>query len=197
MAVIHGVYAIRNAVNGSLYIGSAANVTKRWGAHRNYLIHGSHHSEHLQRAYDKYGRDSFSFEMIEYLDDISLLIEREQLWMDFFKPQYNVCKRAGIPGSKPVSIETRKKRSLALRGRKRPPRSKQWCARLSAAWRPRKLSEEGLARLRATHLGNKYTLGVRPSVETRKKLSLAKMGNKNALGFKYPPESYDSRRRKK
>ena len=38
-------------------------------------------------------------------------------------------------------------------------------------------------------IGNKNTLGYKPTLETRAKMSASRMGNKNSLGFKHTPET--------
>nr|QCW06888.1 hypothetical protein [Drechslerella brochopaga] len=46
------------------------------------------------KALLKYGYSKFSLEILEYCDP-SILIEREQYYIDVLKPQYNVLKVAG------------------------------------------------------------------------------------------------------
>lgn len=74
-----GVYAIRNIVNGKVYIGSASNISKRWSRHRKDLRSNEHRNRHLQAAWNLYGEDSFEFIIIELTDRLT---EREQHWMD-------------------------------------------------------------------------------------------------------------------
>lgn len=90
-----GIYIIRNILNNKIYIGSSVNINRRWNVHKRSLLNNIHHSHVLQRAYNKYGIDNFSYEIIEYIDDVNKLIEREQIWLDFFKPEYNICITAG------------------------------------------------------------------------------------------------------
>ena len=141
------IYAIANVVNGHIYIGSAKNYARRWGKHRRELQLGIHHSVPLQRAYEKYGKDVFDYSVIEYVSDEDALLAREQVWIDFFRPYYNVSKVAGSPtkGMK-FSVETRKKMSLAHKGKKRPPRTKEWCERISLAKKGKKFTQEQMER---------------------------------------------------
>ena len=90
-----GIYCIINDINNKMYIGSAVNLKNRKEVHISLLKHNKHHSIILQRALNKYGENNFSFELIEYVYEKKNLIEREQLWIDFFKPYYNICKIAG------------------------------------------------------------------------------------------------------
>lgn len=59
------IYAIKNLVNNKVYIGSSKSHIKRKYEHFYQLKKGIHHSIHLQRAYDKYGKDKFSFYILE------------------------------------------------------------------------------------------------------------------------------------
>src|SRR3990167_7829867 len=90
-----GIYKIINLVNRKIYIGSAANVFKRWQVHKRCLKSNKHHSVLLQRAWIKYGEENFLFEIIEEVAEKENLIEREQRYLDVLKPHYNICKIAG------------------------------------------------------------------------------------------------------
>src|SRR3989304_1340137 len=90
-----GIYVIRNINNNKIYIGSAFSFYFRWALHIHNLKKNKHHSPHLQRSWNKNSKDSFVFEVIEYVEDKNKLIEREQNWIDFFRPEYNCEKIAG------------------------------------------------------------------------------------------------------
>lgn len=76
-----GVYRIRNIKNGKVYVGSSYDIRNRRNQHFRELEKNIHTNTHLQRAYNKYGRDMFSFEVLEFCK-CTVLIEREQHWMD-------------------------------------------------------------------------------------------------------------------
>lgn len=83
---IYGVYRIVNNLNCKIYIGSSIHVNKRLDEHKNTLNNNCHHNRHLQRAWNKYGEENFSFEIVEILDsDVDILRQREQYWMDYYK----------------------------------------------------------------------------------------------------------------
>ena len=110
-----GVYRIVNNVNDKLYIGSSIHVNKRLYEHQSTLKSNCHHNSHLQRAWNKYGEDSFSFEILEVIDgDTDTLRKREQYWIDYYKSYnfnvgYNISHSAmGNSGSE-VSEETKEK----------------------------------------------------------------------------------------
>jgi group I intron endonuclease len=116
---ISAIYIIRNNINDKIYIGSAIDVKARWVTHRSRLKNNQHHSIILQRAYNKYGIESLSYEILEYVTDKNKLIEREQVWINFFKPEYNINKIAGNNLGMKHSEETKKKMSEAHKGYKR------------------------------------------------------------------------------
>ena len=76
-----GIYRIINSSNGKCYVGSSIDINRRRLEHFSALSHNRHVNNHLQNAYNKYGKDSFIFEVIENLeitDNIKEdLLERE------------------------------------------------------------------------------------------------------------------------
>lgn len=89
------VYKIQNKVNGNTYVGSALSEKQRRRRHFKDLRNGKHHCKPLQRAYAKYGKEFFVFEVLELVDDPKGLISREQYWIDKLNPKYNICRIAG------------------------------------------------------------------------------------------------------
>ena len=83
-----GIYKIVNKKNGMFYLGGSKNIKKRWDQHKYELSKNKHHSAHLQRAWNKYGRNSFVFEIIETTTEKSL-IKKEQYYLDKLKPWEN------------------------------------------------------------------------------------------------------------
>jgi group I intron endonuclease len=92
--IISGIYCIENTLNHKRYIGSAVNIQARWAIHVSLLNNGKHHSRHLQRAWNKYGGDSFVFSVLEQCEK-SILTTREQFYIDQQKPEYNIAPKAG------------------------------------------------------------------------------------------------------
>ena len=84
-----GIYKILNTRNNNFYIGSSKELKKRWSQHRSSLKHNTHINIILQRSWNKYGKDSFFFEIIEECDENTLL-EREQFYLDTLSPYYNI-----------------------------------------------------------------------------------------------------------
>lgn len=93
-----GVYKILNKINGHFYIGSCdRNFKERFKEHCRYYEmykEGTRNNMHpkLWAAYDKYGIENFSVEIIEILDgktDKEILV-REEFFIHELKPDYNI-----------------------------------------------------------------------------------------------------------
>ena len=147
---IGGIYWIRNKINNKIYIGSSKNMEKRKRTHFTNLDRNNHKNQHLQSSYDRYGKDSFIFEILLYCP-ADLLLWYEQQFIDKLKPEYNISKYAGSPmrGRKHSRI-TKEKMSLATVGRKYP--------QFEASWK------------------NPYYKGKHLSDSTKEKIRLAMMG---------------------
>lgn len=166
-----GIYSIRNTKTGKLYIGSAVRISRRWDRHRHMLRNGSHHSPILQAAYNKYGAPAFDWNIIEYVDDKKQLLAREQFWLDFFNPVYNVSSVATSVLGVKRSDEARLRMSLAQKGKKQ---SLATIERRSAALKGHVVTDETRKKISSSHMG------IRPSEATRAKQSAAKKGKKQA-----------------
>jgi group I intron endonuclease len=76
-----GIYQITHTESGKKYIGSAKNIRVHWLGHKSDLRLNVHHSPSLQNAYNKYGPDAFTFEILEECNEDDL-ISREQMYLD-------------------------------------------------------------------------------------------------------------------
>lgn len=164
-----GIYIIGNILTNKVYVGSACTLKSRIRTHRARLNLKKHHSLKLQNSWNKHGHESFVFEVIEYVEDKTNLIVREQFWMDYYKAAttegYNVALIAGSSLGIRHTAETRAKVSAANKGRKMPPES---VARGASARTGRKHSLESIAKM----TGKEFT-------EDRKNnISKGKLGKK-------------------
>lgn len=121
-----GIYVIEQAGTDRFYIGSSVRIYARWYGHRRALDAGRHHSPFLQNAWTKHGADAFVFSVLEECAREELL-EREQEYIDAFKPTFNVCPLARSRYGSKVSEETRAKIAAAVRAR--PRERKTQCSR--------------------------------------------------------------------
>lgn len=186
MDMTSGIYEIRNTINGHRYIGSTANLKRRWRKHRSDLNKGRHHSVYLQRAWNKYGDAAFVFEILEKWN-IEFLVSMEQWWMNMLSPEYNIAPVArsclGVKHTEETKAnksafmirrfrdpEERAKIGLTSKGRKHTPESK---AKIGAAHRGRIHSSEWRANNAASKMGHEV------SPETREKISASNKGKKH------------------
>jgi len=76
-----GIYKLTNLSNGKIYIGQSVNVEDSIYKHKMALKGNYHKNDHLQKAWNKYGKNSFKFELIKscktrYLDRFEKLYIR-------------------------------------------------------------------------------------------------------------------------
>jgi group I intron endonuclease len=116
-----GIYRITCSATGKFYIGSTANLHKRYNQHFNSLRNSLHCNRRMQNAWNKYGPDAFVFEVIELVLS-PFLLEREQYWLDKLKPFFNLAPVAGSLLGIERTPEHTKKISLALMGKPSPMR---------------------------------------------------------------------------
>jgi hypothetical protein len=84
-----GIYAITNTTTGEQYVGSAHGFAERLGDHLAMLRLGKHHCAKLQAAWNEYGANAFTFDVLERVQDATTLLEREQAWLIHLQPVYN------------------------------------------------------------------------------------------------------------
>lgn len=115
MSNVTGIYKIENLKNGKIYIGQSYNISYRWIHHKSDLRGGIHHNKHLQNAWNKYGEDNFSFEILEECER-ELLNSREQYWINYydsFNNGYNFDNGGnGVYGYKHTEEEINKMRLI-------------------------------------------------------------------------------------
>ena len=98
---IIAVYVIKNKLDNKIYIGSSNDLKRRFRDHISLLNRKCHHSIHLQNAWNKYGKENFTFEILEEIIDEKQLLIKEQNYLETYNSYnkdygYNISK---IPGS--------------------------------------------------------------------------------------------------
>ena len=169
-----GIYEIVNLADGkaSSYVGSSADIKRRWGDHKYRLRSGQHENERLQRAWDKYGEDAFAFSVLEEVGEDMLQAMEQEYLDDYFGRGhcYNIKIEAGSGG--PVSDETRCKLSEAQKGRRHTEAARH---KMSVAHKGMTYPEEARRNMSKAHQGKKR----QPFTEEHKrKLSEALEGRK-------------------
>lgn len=84
-----GIYCIVNTINQKKYIGSSKNLYKRLQSHRANLRANNHTNKKLQNSWNKHGESNFQYFIIEYCSE-SILLAREQYYVDTVKPWFNI-----------------------------------------------------------------------------------------------------------
>ena len=173
------------------YVGSASCFRARKNSHLCQLKKGSHHNPILQRHANKYGTDDLVFEVLEEVVDASLLLVREQFYIDELRPPLNLAKRAGNTLGTKRSAATRRLISLLKQGNCHnlgchlTPEHK---ANIQMANKGKPKTEEHKQKLRIAALNrdektrDKYRqaqLGKRLTEATKKKIGLALTGERN------------------
>jgi hypothetical protein len=104
-----GIYRWTNNLNGSCYVGSAVNLTKRLNNYfspdflRKELDKGN---SIIYKALLKLGYSHFKLDILKYCDPIHL-IQREQYYINKLNPEYNILKIAGSSVGFKHSIATK------------------------------------------------------------------------------------------
>lgn len=74
-----GIYKITNLFNGKVYIGQSIHIERRWKEHCFFSANSL-----IGKAIQKYGKQNFSFEILEEVQDEEVLNELETKYIKFF-----------------------------------------------------------------------------------------------------------------
>jgi len=153
-----GVYKITNTVNNKIYIGSSSNLNYRKHTHFTALEKNIHHNSHLQSAYNKYGKKSFIFEILESIKTYNkkLLYILEKHWFDKMVKMYgykNLYNQRKIMETN-LGLKHTAKARLKMRQR----------------WIGRKCKPQTEEHIKNKSLAQK---GLKRSLKSRKKMSIA------------------------
>ncbi len=169
------IYKITNKFNGKIYVGKTCDLGQRWARHR----HGRHVGA-IAKAFKKWGKDAFVFEVLESGVETEAELNRlECFWIEKLqshgrKHGYNMTlggegtrfteemrvKRSG-PNSwmygKKHTPQVRAKMSLQRKGQPQTPNRKAALTALHGRMRGRPKSAEHKARIAAAKLGTKHS----------------------------------------
>lgn len=167
------IYLRTNLINGKHYVGQTVDVERRNNAWN--CLKTEYGGYAINNARAKYGADGFSFEILKECPN-----EDMNYWEKYYIKMYNSKKPYGYNATDggdsiyEITEETRKKMSIAQRGRKHSEESKK---KIGDANRGKKHSAEAVAKSAAAHRGKKL------SPEHIEKMSAAlrgKYNNKNS-----------------
>lgn len=149
-----GIYCWINIQSGNKYIGSSIDLKKRIMNYYNikYLTRTSK-SSNISKALIKWGYSAFRLEILEYCEP-SLIIMREQYYIDLLNPEYNILKIAGSFFGYKHSPESLKKMSDIAKNRSPDTIAK---LREAALGKTYKHKEETKIKLREIMLGRTHS----------------------------------------
>lgn len=114
-----GIYRWNNLITGKSYIGSSISLSGRFNTYYSLSYLKKRVEKGSSIIYNsllKYGYSNFSLDILEYCEP-SLLISKEQYYIDLLKPEYNILKKAGSRLGTKQSFETKQVISSAIKGR--------------------------------------------------------------------------------
>ena len=117
-----GIYAIKNKINGKLYVGKAKDIDQRIRQHVTQLNKkNKDENRHLISSWHKYGRHSFEYYVLEYVSfNEQVLKEKELYWIEkmrVLERDFGYNMRLDSSTNMIVHDETRKLLSLAHENR--------------------------------------------------------------------------------
>lgn len=186
-----GIYIITSTENSRVYIGSTVNFKNRWKHHRVSLRRGVHSNPHLQRAWNKYGEDTFEFGVLEYLDDPEELHLAEQFWMDVYQEEGKKLYNFGLAArsarlGRPHSEETKRRIGKAHTGQTHTEETRRKLSEIAKARPP--ISDE--TRRRLSKQGREHNRwGKHHTEATKRKIGKANKSNQYALGHTVSEEA--------
>ena len=189
------IYKGTNLINGKSYIGQTKmslemRLYHSWWGHYTRADKELGSSSHISGAIRKYGKENFSWEILETIDISNmtkeqakeLLDEREKYWIAYYDT-FNNGYNQTIGGTKTTP---------SLKGRKMTWSKKIWeTRRKNGTWHTKswnkgmKMSEDFCKKISESHKGLKMPPR---SLEYRKMLSETRKGNKNRLGQHWSDE---------
>ncbi len=167
---MRGIYEGRNSFTNDVYYGQSKNIQGRIKRHIHDLKNNKHKNEHLQFAWNKYGASAFIWSTVEIVEDLSInLTSIEQRYYDSTLHRYNEA-RPGDPTFWTAAM--RKKISIARKGKYPSMETK---LKMSVSRTGKMRSSETRKKQSIALTGNKNAVGNSPSVEARKKMSIARL----------------------
>jgi group I intron endonuclease len=173
-----GIYLWTHKESNKMYIGSAIDLSKRLSNYYSLGYLTRYSNSIICNAFYSHGYSKFSLTIMELIDISNLnkdeikklILEKEQFYLDSFKPEYNILRIAGNLLGYKHSKETIAKMILAKSGKKNPLYGRTG---VNSHLFGKTLSEEAKKNLSIVNKNKKY------KQETLDKISLALTGSNN------------------
>lgn len=142
-----GIYKLINKATGTCYVGQSQRVKKRIREHFRLLRWNKHPNQKLQRSYNKYGADSFAWNIEARCEDVNDLDVIENAFLSgeawFEEPIFfNIADFAKAPmRNKQHSEEVRRRIRISRRATKFNYQSEEYKAALREAQHQRFFSD--------------------------------------------------------
>ena len=213
MKKIIGVYKISNNLcpEGKYYIGYSCDINHRWCIHRSTLKTNRHCNILMQRAYNKYGSECFTYKILQeceteeeaknvelsYLEDLTI---RDKL----YNLHYNSSGGDMLtfhPDRKQIIEKRVKEQKEQISKMTKEERQERWGqSGEKNGMYGRTHTDEVKKLFSEMHTGNTYCLGKKASQETKEKLSIIaseRLGEKNSFFGKHHNEETKQKIREK
>lgn len=154
MEKLSGIYEIICNATDAHYVGRSIDIYSRWKRHLEDLRAKKHHSDYLQRAWNKYGEKKFKFKIIELVIP-SKLKQRENFYLKNNVGKFNMMLSSG--GVLYHNDDTRKKMT---KGQMR-------------YWKRRRREGRIYQTEETKEAISKSHIGIRPNEKSREKMSLS------------------------
>lgn len=175
-----GIYLITNITNGKKYVGCSNNINRRFMEHKSPK-NIANKPNILYRAFRKYSIDNFTFQIIEFVNDVKDLPIREKFWINKLNPEYNM--NDGGLGNAGLKLNSDTIELLKLSGKL------QWMSlsddeknsiivnNLTGPKKGHIVSNETREKLRNANLGKKISDKTKQKISISNQISM--IGNKN------------------
>lgn len=195
-----GIYKIVNIIDNKIYIGSSHRLKERKYEHFLNLSKNKHRNTYLQNSFNKYGKENFKWEVLEYIDRVDdrdllrgKLLKREQYYLNlnYGENCYNLCPTAGSNLGYEFSEKHKEKIRKSHIGLKLSEETKE---KIKNGNRGKELSEETKKKISKKRLGHEVSIKTRNKIgkvhlgktlsdETKNKISLNSKNKKSILNL--------------
>lgn len=177
------IYVIQNVINSKIYVGKATDPCNRWKRHIIFAEGGKEkypqHFQYIHSSIAKYGKDEFTFQVVEEFENEIDCFDAEQFWIQFFRSWdrnfgYNLTIGGEGASGRVVSEETKNKIRVKATGRLHSKKAKN---KISEAGKLRNNSLQTRKRIFDSNKGRKTTLEQTIANSLRQRGELSPLAN--------------------